>query len=171
MPSLEPKVLGWLYRQHAPALRLYARQWGQSSDDLVQEAFVRLAQQSPPPDQVLAWLCRVIRNEALANHRSANRRRQRENQRGSRGATPTAWFASVDDQLDAQEATRLLAELALELREVIVARLWGGLTFAEIAALVGCSLPTAQRRYQAGLTELRERLEGRWTPTHRIPTT
>ncbi len=166
MPSLEPRELGRLYRQHAPVLRLYARQWGEGSEDLVQEAFVRLAQQSPPPDQVLPWLYRVIRNQALADYRGVIRRRRRETQRGDRASSPVAWFADVDDQLDAQEATLLLAELALELREVIVARLWGALTFAEIAELVGCSLPTAQRRYQAGLTELRERLEGRWTSTH-----
>ena len=36
-------------------------------------------------------------------------------------------------EIDAGEATRLLAELPLELREVIVARLWGGLTFEEVA--------------------------------------
>jgi RNA polymerase sigma-70 factor (ECF subfamily) len=166
MASLEPKVLGRLYRQHAPALRLYARQWGEGSEDLVQEAFVRLAQQSRPPAPVLPWLYCVIRNQALADYRGAIRRRQREAQRSDRKSTSIAWFADVDDQLDAQEATRLLGELSLELREVIVARLWGGLTFAEIAELVGCSLPTAQRRYQTGLTELRERLEGRWTPTH-----
>jgi RNA polymerase sigma-70 factor (ECF subfamily) len=77
---------------------------------------------------------------------------------------------TVDEQLEAQEATQLLAELALETREVVVARIWGGLTFAEIADLVECSLPTAQRRYQAGLNELKERLEGRWTPTYRNPT-
>jgi RNA polymerase sigma-70 factor (ECF subfamily) len=171
MPSLEPKALGRLYRQHAPTLRLYARQWGEGSEDLVQEAFVRLAQQSPPPEPVVPWLYCVIRNQALANYRGAIRRRQREVQRGQTRATSVSWFAGVDDQLDAQEATRLLSELTLETREVIVARLWGGLTFAEIAELVGCSLPTAQRRYQTGLTELRERLEGRWTPTHPTPTT
>jgi RNA polymerase sigma-70 factor (ECF subfamily) len=82
-----------------------------------------------------------------------------------------AWFATVDDQLDAQEATRLLAELPLELREVIVARLWGGLRFAEIGTLVGCSLATAQRRYEAGLNELKKRLEGQWTPRISPPTT
>jgi RNA polymerase sigma-70 factor (ECF subfamily) len=65
----------------------------------------------------------------------------------------------------------MLAELASELREVIVARLWGGLTFAEIAELVGCSLATAQRRYQAGLNELKERLEGQWIPRISPPTT
>jgi RNA polymerase sigma-70 factor (ECF subfamily) len=167
MRPIEPQVLGRLYRQHAPALRLYARQWGGSAEDLVQEAFVRLARQKAPPDQVLPWLYRVVRNEALAVHRGDTRRRRRE-QRASMGE---AWFSATEDRLDATEATRLLAELPLELREVIVARLWGGLTFEGIAELVGCSLPTAHRRYQTGLTQLRERLEGRWTRTRTTPTT
>lgn len=165
MPPLEPTVLGRLYRQHAAALRLYARQWGEGAEDLVQEAFVRLARQSPPPEQVLPWLYGVVRNEALAAHRAAARRRERERRAGAAGA----WFTTAEDRLDADEATRLLSALPVELREVIVARVWGGLTFEEIARLVGCSLPTAHRRYQAGLAELRERLEGRWTPT--APTT
>jgi RNA polymerase sigma-70 factor (ECF subfamily) len=167
MQSMEPTVLGRLYRQHAPALRLYARQWGDSGEDLVQEAFVRLAQQTPPPEHVLSWLYRVVRNEALTAHRSASRRRQRE----QRASAPEAWFAAADERLDAGEATRRLAELPLELREIIVARLWGSLTFDEIAQLVGCSLPTAHRRYQTGLNQLRERLDGRCTCTPTAPTT
>jgi RNA polymerase sigma-70 factor (ECF subfamily) len=133
----------------------------------VQEAFVRLAQQKSQPTKVAPWLYRVVRNQALANQRSDVRRRKREALR----VQGTVWFSAVDEQLDAMEATRQLAELPLELREVIIARLWGGLTFAEVAELAGCSLPTAQRRYQAGLVELRERLEGRWTQTHPAPTT
>jgi RNA polymerase sigma factor (sigma-70 family) len=167
MPSIEPDALGRLYRQHAPALLLYARQWPGKGEDLVHDAFVKLARQSPPPARVLPWLYRVVRNAAVAAHRSAVRRRRREGQIG--GAE--AWFAAVDDQLDAQEAVRCLGGLALELREVIVARIWGGLTFDEIGRLVGCSLPTAQRRYQAGLTELRKRIDGQWTRNPRLPTT
>lgn len=167
MRSMEPTVLGRLYRQHAPALRLYARQWGGSAEDLVQEAFVRLAQQTPPPEQVLPWLYRVVRNAALEAQRRAARRRQRE----QRVSAPEAWFAAAEERLDADEATRLLAELPLELREVIVARLWGGLTFEDIARLAGCSLSTAHRRYQTGLIQLRERLEGRWIPTPTAPKT
>jgi RNA polymerase sigma factor (sigma-70 family) len=167
MRPMEPTLLGRLYRQHAPALCLYARQWGGSAEDLVQDAFVRLAKQSPPPEKVLPWLYRVVRNEALTAHRGASRRRQRER----RASMPEAWFSSAEDCLDAEEATRLLGELPLELREAIVARLWGGLTFEEIAELLGCSLPTAHRRFQAGLTQLRERLEGRWTRTPTTPTT
>jgi RNA polymerase sigma factor (sigma-70 family) len=167
MPSMEPTVLGRLYRQHAPALRLYARQWGGSAEDLVQEAFVRLAGQTPPPEQILPWLYRVVRNAALMAHRTTARRRQRE----QRASKREAWFATNEDRLDGDEATRQLAELPLEWREVIVARLWGGLTFEEIARLVGCSLPTAHRRYQTGLTQLRERLEGRWITTPTAPKT
>jgi len=133
----------------------------------VQEAFVKLARQSPPPERIEPWLYRVVRNEALAAHRSASRRRQRE----GRASTPEAWFAAADESLDAADAARRLAELPIELREVVVARIWGELTFEEIAQLVGCSLPTAHRRYQAGLTELRQRLEGPWTRTPPTRTT
>jgi RNA polymerase sigma factor (sigma-70 family) len=160
-------VLAELYRQHAPALRLYASQWGGGAEDLVQNAFVNLAKQAPPPREVRAWLYRVVRNEALAADRTARRRRQRE----ERVSAPEAWFASTGDRIDSEDATKLLAALTLELREVIVARLWGGLTFDEVAQLVDCSLATAHRRYQLGLAQLRERLESRWTSIPTAPTT
>jgi RNA polymerase sigma-70 factor (ECF subfamily) len=161
MPRLTPEELGRLYREHAPALRLYARQWPGAVEDVVQDAFVKLAQQSPPPDRVVPWLYAVVRNGALAAGRGEARRRRREERAGA----PEAWFAAAEDRLDAREATRLLVELPPEQREAVVARVWGGLTFEEVARLAGCSLPTAHRRFQAALAALRERLEGRWTPT------
>src|SRR5437868_9661741 len=164
MPPLDPETLGRLYRRHAPALRLFARQWPGGGEDLVHDAFIALARQVPPPDRPLPWLYRVVRNGALAARRADARRQKREAAAG----VPEAWFRSADDRIDAQDAARLLAELPLDEREVVVARVWGGLTFDEIARLVGCSLPTAHRRFQAGLSELQRRLSGRWT---RIPKT
>jgi len=41
---------------------------------------------------------------------------------------------------------------------VVVAHLWGGLTFEEVGRLMGCSDSAAQRRYLAALSALRERL-------------
>jgi RNA polymerase sigma factor (sigma-70 family) len=159
MPRITPDELARLYREHAPALRLYVRQWPAGDEDLVQEAFIKLAQQSTAPEQMLPWLYRVVRNGALATGRGEARRRCREGRvSGSR-----AWFETSDDCIDGLEATRLLAELPLEQREVMVARIWGGLTFDEVAQLAGCSLPTAHRRYQAGLAALRERFTGPWT--------
>ena len=165
MRPLPPETLGQLYRQYAPALLLYARQWPGQAEDVVQEAFVKLAQQNPPPEQIVAWLYRVVRNAALQNSRMAARRRRRE----SVASAAEAWFVTVDDQLDAREATRLLTELPLELRETVVARIWGGLIFEEIADLTGCSLATAHRRYQAALKMLRERLERQCAADHPQP--
>src|SRR5271165_708542 len=93
MPPIEPESLGLLYRQHAPALRLYSRQWPGVGEDVVHDAFVRLAQQSPPPDQVVPWLYRVVRNAALAAGRAASRRRRREEQ----VCPPESWFSAADD--------------------------------------------------------------------------
>src|SRR5689334_17166575 len=129
MARVAPEELGRLYREHARALCLYARQWPAGDDDLVQDAFVKLAQQSPPPRQVLPWLYRTVRNGALAAGRGEARRRRRQVLASGR----EAWFAAADDQIDGREATRRLAELPLEQREVIVARIWGGLTFEEVA--------------------------------------
>ncbi len=167
MPRIAPEELGRLYREHAPALRLYVRQWSAGDEDVVQDAFIKLAQQSPLPEKPLPWLYRVARNAAWKAGRGWFRRRRREDQSSSR----EAWFADTDDRIDGQHATRLLAELPLEQREVVVARIWGGLTFDDVAELVGCSLPTAHRRFQAGLTALREKMEGRWIPTPPTKTT
>jgi RNA polymerase sigma-70 factor (ECF subfamily) len=159
MPRITPEELGHLYRQYAPALRLYVRQFPAGDEDLIHDAFIKLAQLSTVPDQVLPWLYRVVRNGTLGAGRSEARRRCRQH----RTAASEAWFASTDNQLDGEEATRLLAELPLEQREVLIARLWGGLTFDQVAHLVNCPLPTAHRRYHAGLTTLRQMLEGTWT--------
>jgi RNA polymerase sigma-70 factor (ECF subfamily) len=167
MPRIAPEDLGGLYREHAPALRLYARQWPEGDEDCVQEAFVKLAQQSPAPQRVLPWLYRVVRNAAL----NAGRRRVRRRRRETRASVSEAWFASADDRIDGREATQLLAELPLEQREVVVARIWGGLNFEDIASVAGCSVPTAHRRYHAGLSALRERLEAQWTLIRPAPKT
>lgn len=157
MGSIGPELLGRLFDAHAAALRLYACQRCDAADaeDAVQEAFVSLARQSIVPDEVAAWLHRVVRNTAISAGRSRRRRQKRE----ALVSSGEAWFSSVDDQLDARSATQLLAELDLEIREVVVARIWGGLTFDQIAHLQGCSVTTAHRRFQEGLNQLHERLE------------
>jgi RNA polymerase sigma factor (sigma-70 family) len=159
MPAIEPELLARLFDRHAPALALYARQWCESPEDVVQDAFIKLARLRAQPEQVLPWLFRVVRNAAINAGRNDRNRRKRE----ARCSASDAWFASDDVRIDAQHATRLLAELELEIREVIIARFWGDLRFEDIAALQGCSLATAHRRYVRGLTLLYERLEGKWT--------
>ena len=157
MSQIGPETLGRIYDEHASALLLYARQFCETPEDVVQEAFVALARQREAPCRVVHWLYRVVRNGAFASNRGEGRRRSREAR--APGVDP-AWFASADDRIDARQAQSLLSGLDPNIREVIVARIWGGLTFEEIAKARGCSLSTAHRHYQAGLAQLHERLEG-----------
>jgi RNA polymerase sigma-70 factor (ECF subfamily) len=151
-----PELLGRLVDEHAAALALYARQWSTAPEDIVQEAFLKLVAQRQPPQNPVAWLYRVVRNAALSATRSEKRRQRRETLAATRASS---WFiASEGTGLDAETATVALAALPIEQREAIVAHLWGGLTFEQIADLAGTSASTAHRWYVAGLAALRERL-------------
>jgi RNA polymerase sigma-70 factor (ECF subfamily) len=152
---MQPEVLGQLFDEHVPALVLYARQWCAAPEDVVQEAFIKLAAQRPPPGKPVPWLYRVVRNAALNAALAARRRRRHE----AAAAEVRPWFAVPDRAaLDVEAATAALQALPLELREVIVAYLWGGLTFEQIGELTGTSASTAYRGYAAGLSALRDRL-------------
>jgi RNA polymerase sigma-70 factor (ECF subfamily) len=151
-----PELLGRLLDEQGGALALYAAQWSAAPDDCVQEALIELAAQPRVPPNVVAWLFRVVRNRAMSQFRGARRRERREQLALRLRPREDAVRA---DPLGAEELAAALDALPDELREVIVARTWGGLNFEQIAALAGCSTSTAHRRYEAGLTALRERLE------------
>lgn len=155
MSRVTAELLGRLLDEHAAALELYARGWCDSPEDVVQEAFLKLAAQGRLPENPAAWLYRVVRNGAVSASRSADRRRRHESAAASREPSFTAPEGA---ELDATSAAAALGQLSGEQREVIVAHLWGGLTFGEVGELAGCSSSTAHRRYVAGLSALRERL-------------
>ena len=168
MDGIGPELLGRLLDEHGDALALYARGWCDGPEDVVQEAFLQLMRQPRAPERIVPWLYRVVRNGAISASRAAVRRRRYETFAAGR---EQSWFvAAAGERLDAATATQALKELSDVERETIVARLWGGLTFEEIARLAGSTLPTTYRRYQTGLTQLRERLEGQWTRTPTAPT-
>src|SRR4051812_12751229 len=110
-----PQRLAQLVDAHAAALALYARQWCCAPEDVVQEAFVKLAAQKAEPDNVVAWLHKVVRNAAVSAARGARRRRHHEAAAAGRGSD---WFAPAEGTgLDAQVAAQALQALPPELRE------------------------------------------------------
>ena len=157
---VNPELLATLYDEHAAALELYAAQWTGSSADVVQEAFIELARQQTLPDRIVPWLYRVVRNGAISAARSASRRRKHESVAAGMNE---AWFSpSQAAAIDAQIATDALRSLPQEQREVVVARIWGGLSFEQIADVADISSSSAHRRYEAALAALRERLGVQW---------
>jgi RNA polymerase sigma factor (sigma-70 family) len=154
--GVTPEQLAELLEAHGAALELFAGQWTQSPADVVQEAFVELARQSPVPMNLVAWLYRVVRNRAASEARSARRRKRRES---SAAAGREVWFqASTTGAIDTVEATEALRSLPEGLGEVLVARIWGGLTFEQIGEITQTSASTAFRRYEEALFLLRTRL-------------
>ncbi|HTU20579.1 MAG TPA: sigma-70 family RNA polymerase sigma factor [Gemmataceae bacterium] len=144
-----------LLDRHGPALVLYARQWCDTPEDVVQEAFLKLVSLRQPPRAVVPYLYRIVRNAALDARKAARRRQRRE----SAMARTIRWFVEPEiEGLDEAIAVAALQRLPDEEREVIVARLWGGLSFEEIASVAGCSTSTAFRRYNAGIDALRKEL-------------
>ncbi len=156
MGGISPQIVTRLWDERSATLVLYAQQWCDSPEDVVQEAFLLLVRQPVAPENPVGWIYRVVRNRAINASRSSGRKSRREAAVAYRGEP---WFeAAPDDRLDAAAATEALKVLPADQREAIVARLWGGLSFQEISDLAGTSVSAVYRCYQRGLAALRERL-------------
>jgi RNA polymerase sigma factor (sigma-70 family) len=156
MEILSPQAVTRLWDEHSAGLVLYARQWCDAPEDIVQEAFLLLARQTVAPDNLVGWIYRVVRNRAINAARSKSRRSRRELAASRR----EMWFDTAGEKrLDAAAASAALQALPLAEREAIVARLWGGLSFDEIARLTGSSISSVYRNYQRGIAAMRERLD------------
>lgn len=156
MTFTDAENVGRFFDVHARGLALYARQWldGDAARDAVQEAFMRLLRQKVTPPNVAAWLYTAVRFAALEGRRAEQRRRQREEQAAS---GRTAWFVPrPEDAVDAASAQAALACIAAEQREVIVLRLWSGLSLAEVAEVCQAPVSTVFSRYRAGLAAVRK---------------
>lgn len=151
------------YQQLAPKLLLFARQWVVSADaeDIVQTAFVRFWRKNPDAQpEHYPLLYAAVRSAALDLIRSEGRRAHRENEyHDSEYRTEFAFFDSTLEQREEVEAVEsALRSLPSEQREVVALRIWGELTFAEIATALDASINTVASRYRYGLEALRKLL-------------
>lgn len=157
---MTPERLGQLLDRHAGPLELYAAQWASQPEDPVQEAFIELTKQTVEPNNVVAWLYAVTRRRAISAARAGQRRERHE--RRSAGRLVEVEHKSPGTGLDAETAAAALDELPDDHREIVVARIWGGLGFEAIAELVGTSKSTVHRRYEDAIRTLRRRLGLTW---------
>ena len=163
--------------QHlGPRLLIFARQWLPSladAEDAVQEAFIRFwrrHQGIQSGNQGLLFA--AVRSAALDHLRREGRRLRREQSAYFDGGAALGMDAGVslfdtaaafDAPDTAQEQTRLLEsavrQLPPEQREVLTLKVWGELTFAEIATALAISQNTAASRYRYALATLRKLLQ------------
>jgi RNA polymerase sigma-70 factor (ECF subfamily) len=148
----------WL-AHYAPRFLLFARQQARceaDAQDLAQEAIVASWQRGPdgaPPLPALVFA--TIRRRAIDKARSADRRSRRESD--AILDTAQVWF---DGEVESREQGQILQEAMNRLpkiyRDVVTLKVWGELTFAEIAVTLEIPANTAASRYRYGLIELRK---------------
>lgn len=160
------KVWKEWFAENGPRLLLFARGWGknrQDAEDLVQDAVVKMwhHQQDKgglPPDLPLVFS--TIRFGGLMLHRTEKRRRAREESIVFLNDFEDVW---LDPMMEEDEEGLILREavqgLSDKLREVVVMKVWGGLTFAQISEALAVSPNTVASRYRYALEQLSQSLK------------
>jgi RNA polymerase sigma-70 factor (ECF subfamily) len=109
-----------------------------------------------------AYLFASLRHAAARRWQRRSREREASRAAGSaRGyAVPRPTLGGAEDPRDPRSRLdRALATLPHEQREVVALKIDGGLTFAQIGAVLGVSPNTAASRYRYALGRLRTSLE------------
>jgi RNA polymerase sigma-70 factor (ECF subfamily) len=131
----------------------------ESADDLVQETWFdvyRKINALQQPDAFAAWLYRIARDKAYRQMR----RRPTPTARIDESTTAAASFD--EDTFDAEELAQMKAALdALpqDHREVLVLRFIEGMSYEQIAAIIGCPLGTVRSRIHYAKSAIREKLK------------
>jgi RNA polymerase sigma-70 factor (ECF subfamily) len=154
----EPWALEQLYHRHQPQLfalcyRLLER--AEDAEDAVQATFVRAFRALPRfrgESSARTWLYRIATNEALGILR---RRREAPPLEEAEPSTADR-AAAVVERLAVRAA---LARLSPDHRSILVLRLWEELSYTEIAAVLGISLPAVKMRLNRARAEFRKYYE------------
>jgi len=133
------------------------------AEDVLQEVFYRLTRYSIRLKFIrrpAAFVFQTARNEA---NRFLKKKIHEKN--GCRKNTELCEIISTSisgpDEESVQILSASLAQLPEEQREIIVLKLFEGLTFKEIASACGLSINTAASRYRYAIAKLRSFMEGK----------
>ena len=162
----------WL-AENGPRLLLFARQQTRShedAEDILQDALVKLVDKLRSGEFVggrdawMPYLYTTLRRLAIDLSRRDDRRKRREDNSSAdaeaeRPAIAHPWFeGDAADEETRIQLERALQEIPGKFSEVIVMKIWGERTFAEIGEALDISQNTAASRYRYGIEALKRQL-------------
>jgi len=151
------------FQEWGPSLLLFARQqtgFLSEAEDIVQEAFIKVWKTYGQSSSITKSLFyAAVRTTAIDHVRSISRRKIREHKVFEERKGDLELF---ERHLEIQERNTLLEKAIQQLsrnqQEIVVLKIWGELTFQEIAAILDVSLNTAASRYRYTLDHLKKEI-------------
>jgi RNA polymerase sigma-70 factor, ECF subfamily len=146
--------------KYGSALLLYARQWAAShadAEEAVQNGILRLWRSRGGHGAVpVPLMFAAVKRSAIDLARRHSRRERREQKVWESGDGGITWFEyTLETQERQKEIEAAIHALPEEQREVLVMKIWGEMTFHEIAESLAIPANTAASRYRYALQRLR----------------
>lgn len=153
-----------LYDERAGKMLLFAKQFVgcvATAEDVVQDGFIRFwkSRTAHAPDKLESHLYGCVRWAALDFLRRTKRARKREENYTADEVALTdkgSFICPVEGQETADLVEEALDKLPSDQREVVVLKVWAGLTLQEIGDALDISPNTAASRYRYALGALRK---------------
>ncbi len=154
-----------VYREHADAVYRFCvsqlRDVATAEDvagDVFAAAFAAYARVQPEPSGVRTWLFRIARNAVIDQYRREGRRRSLLARIGRDRQFEDSVEASAEVRSDLRAICAALETLRDRDRQLVGLRVAGGLSFAEVGAVLGIRESAAKTATHRALEHVRARL-------------
>jgi len=159
------ETLEQVYRTHRQGLYTLAlsiTRCPNRAEDAVQDAFARLWQSDARPGDAVPYVFAAVRHAAIDLARRAATAGRHEPASIFNGvprapADPAATVIDAETHRRIRDAVESLPQAE---REAVVLKVYGGLTFEQMADALGEPLPTVASRYRRALETLSRRIKG-----------
>lgn len=148
------------YVQRIYAFIFYKTHHRETAQDLTSQTFLKALNKinsfDPEKGTFQAWLYQIARNGIIDHYRSLKLSSDIGDAWDLSSGDDVAYDASTRDQL--AEVQRALQKFSAEKREIVILRVWEGLSYSEIAEITGKSEAACKMGFSRTIKELKKQI-------------